>query len=63
MSAPQTLVHIPLEERLSRAAFTVNRLCSHHRMVGLRLGDGRSIPPASGTAHRLRLLRELALYR
>jgi uncharacterized protein (DUF58 family) len=50
-----------VEERLSRAAFLVNRLCRQGRTVGLR-GAGVSVPPASGNLHRLRILRELARY-
>lgn len=50
-----------LEERLSRAAYLVNRLLREKRPVGMKLG-GRRIPPATGRTHRLHLLRELALY-
>lgn len=50
-----------LEERLSRAAYLVNRLVRKERAVGLRLGE-RLFPPASSRDHRLRLLTELARY-
>lgn len=50
-----------IEERLSRAASLVNRLIAARRPVGLRIGE-RLIAPAMTRAHRLMLLRELALY-
>lgn len=50
-----------LEQRLSRSCYLVNRLMRNQQPVGLRLGN-RDIPPALGKPHRLRLLRELALY-
>ena len=50
-----------VEERLSRAAYLVNRLMWARRAGGLRLGE-RLIPPAMTRDHRLQLLRELALY-
>lgn len=50
-----------VEERLSRAAYLVNRLIAARRPVGLRIGE-RPIPPAMTREHRLMLLRELALY-
>ena len=49
------------EEMLGRAVYLVNRLIRANRPVGLAL-PGRVIPPAADQAHRLRLLRELALY-
>lgn len=50
-----------VEERLSLAASLVNRLIAARRPVGLRIGE-RLIAPAMTRAHRLMLLRELALY-
>ncbi len=50
-----------VEERLSRAAYLVNRFMSARHAVGLRIGE-RLIPPAMTRDHRLQLLRELALY-
>ena len=50
-----------LEERLSRAAYLVNRLVREQRPVGMKIG-GRDISPAATRAHRLLLLRELALH-
>jgi uncharacterized protein (DUF58 family) len=48
-----------LEERLSRAAWLVNRLMRELQIpVGLRLGE-QTIPPGSSRSHRLRLLGEL----
>jgi len=52
---------LPLESRLSCAAFLINRLIRSQRPVGMRLRD-RIIAPASTRAHRLRLLSELAVY-
>lgn len=54
--------HLPgsgLEERLRCACFLVGSLLRAGRPVGLRLG-GRTLPPAAGRAHKLRLLSELA---
>lgn len=48
-------------ERLGCAAYLVNRLSRQGRPVGLRL-PGRSLAPAVGRGHRLKLLAELALY-
>lgn len=50
-----------LEERLSWAAWLVNRFCRQGRSVGLR-GSGVAVPPAAGNLHRLRILRELSRY-
>ena len=50
-----------LEERLSFATYLVNRLMGENRPVGLKLGE-RLLEPATGRAHRLRLLGELATY-
>jgi uncharacterized protein (DUF58 family) len=50
-----------LEERLGRATFLVNRLLREGRPVGLRVGS-RLVGPGLSGNHRLRLLRELALY-
>ncbi|MBV5339038.1 MAG: DUF58 domain-containing protein [Deltaproteobacteria bacterium] len=49
-----------VEERLSRAAWLVQRWVSK-RPVGLRLG-GRTLPAGIGKRHGLILLKELALY-
>ncbi len=49
------------EEMLGRAVYLVNRLIRAHRPIGLTLPH-RVIPPAADQTHRLRLLRELALY-
>ena len=51
----------PLEEKLSRCTYLVNRLYKEERAVGLRL-DKRLIPPAMGNSHRCKLLTELARY-
>lgn len=48
-----------LEERLRCAAYLVTSYLRENRPVGLRLG-GRTLPPAVGRAHKLRLLAELA---
>ncbi len=50
-----------LEERLSGAAFLVNRYLRQNRPVGLRLGR-RLIRPALTRSHRLHLLAELGIY-
>ena len=49
-----------IEERLSRAAWLVQRWV-RERPVGIRLGD-RVLPPGTGTQHGLMLLKELALH-
>ena len=49
-----------VEERLSRAAWLVQRWV-HERPVGLLLG-GRVLPAGMGKQHGLMLLKELALY-
>jgi len=49
-----------VEERLSRAAWLVQRW-GRERPVGLLLG-GRTIPAGIGKRHSLMLLKELALY-
>lgn len=49
------------EEMLGRAAYLVNHLIRANRPLGLKLPH-TVIPPAADQAHRLRLLRELALY-
>ena len=51
----------PLDIRLGRAAYLLERALSKHCAVGLRLGD-RTIAPAFGSRHRHRLLKELAVY-
>ncbi len=50
-----------LEQRLGAATWLINHYEHRGHPVGLRLA-GRVIAPASGRSHRLRLLRELALY-
>jgi uncharacterized protein (DUF58 family) len=61
MLDPDRLPGTDLEERLGRSCYLINRLMRNQQPVGLRLG-GREIAPALGKPHRLRLLRELALY-
>ena len=56
-----TIPGIDLEERLGRSCYLVNRLMRNQHPVGLRLGD-TEIAPSLGKQHRLRLLRELAVY-
>ncbi|MCF6179372.1 MAG: DUF58 domain-containing protein, partial [Geopsychrobacter sp.] len=51
----------PLEDRLGRCSFLVDQLSRQQRAVGLRLGE-QFFPPRHGTAHRHKLLTELALY-
>lgn len=51
----------PLEERLGRCAYLVNRCFRQNCAVGLNIA-GRSIAPRGGRVQRLRLLKELALY-
>jgi uncharacterized protein (DUF58 family) len=50
-----------LEERLGYCTYLVNRWVKAGRPVGLKLGE-RLIAPASTRLHRLKLLRELAVY-
>ena len=50
-----------LEERLSRAAWLVNRLMRNQIPVGLRLGE-EVMAPGTSHRHRLRLLTELGRY-
>jgi uncharacterized protein (DUF58 family) len=54
--------NLMLEEKLSWATALINKACRENREVGLRLSQERVIPPDKGRSHRLRLLRELALY-
>lgn len=51
----------PLEERLGRCAYLVNRCFHQQCAVGLVIGAKR-FAPAVGRTHQLRLLKELALY-
>lgn len=51
----------PLEERLGRCAYLVNRCFDQQCAVGLVIGTKR-IAPGLGRNHQLRLLKELALY-
>ncbi|HEY7746697.1 MAG TPA: DUF58 domain-containing protein [Desulfuromonadales bacterium] len=50
-----------LEERLRCAAYLADSYLRENRPVGLRLGS-RTLPPAVGRAHKLRLLTELAVH-
>ena len=50
-----------LEQRLSTGAYLVNALIRNNRPVGLKMGN-EVIAPALSRPHRLRLLKELALY-
>ncbi len=50
-----------LEEKLSRLSYLVNLYSDMGFSVGLRMGS-KEIPPARGRKHRLKLLRELALF-
>jgi uncharacterized protein (DUF58 family) len=50
-----------LEERLRCAAYLVSSYLRENRPVGLQLGS-RTLPPAVGRAHKLRLLTELAVH-
>ena len=66
VSRPPVLLeldHLPgeLENRLRCASFLIGRCLRENRPVGLRLGS-RTLPPAVGRAHKLRLLTELAVY-
>jgi uncharacterized protein (DUF58 family) len=58
---PLTLPGVGLEQQLSCAAYLINDLTRRNRPVGLKLGSV-TIPPALGPGHKLRLLKELALY-
>jgi uncharacterized protein (DUF58 family) len=58
---PEDLPGGGLEGRLRCASYLINRYHRGGRAVGLRL-PGRVVPPATGELHKLRLLRELALY-
>lgn len=66
LGAPSLLLDLdefrgPLEERLSHCAFLVDQYGRQQRSVGLRLGK-QLFAPGHGTAHRYKLLTELALY-
>jgi uncharacterized protein (DUF58 family) len=50
-----------LEQRLGQCVYLVNRCSRAQQAVGLKLPE-RRIPPALGTAHRFRILSELAIY-
>ncbi|NPA15516.1 MAG: DUF58 domain-containing protein [Deferribacteres bacterium] len=54
-------INLPLEERLSCIAYLIQ--CAYSRKIpfGLKIKD-RLFPPETGKAHKLRLLRELALF-
>ncbi len=54
------MVEGSLEERLSRLTYLVLKFLSEGRAVGLRLSQ-ETIEPSTGTAHKRRLLKELAL--
>lgn len=57
---PSRLTGNDLEERLSGAAWLIDRHLRNGRPVGLRLGP-LTIAPATGRVHKLKLLRALAL--
>ncbi|MBN2653604.1 MAG: DUF58 domain-containing protein [Nitrospirae bacterium] len=50
-----------IETRISCAAYTVNKLIKEGRPAGLVI-QKRVFKPALGSAHRIKMLRELALY-
>ena len=50
-----------LDTKLSWLAYAINRYMKHHTPVGLRL-DERFFPPGIHGGHRLRMLKELAVY-
>ncbi|GAM10039.1 hypothetical protein OR1_02325 [Geobacter sp. OR-1] len=53
---------LPLEERLSWAVFIINKGIREDKAIGLRISSDKVIPPDKGRGHRIRMLRELALY-
>lgn len=53
---------LDVEQRLSRLSYWVVRLAHTNQPYGLRL-PGKVYPPATGDAHRQRLLQALALFR
>ncbi len=55
------MVEGTLEERLSKLTYLTSELMNRGHPVGLKLGDA-FIPPGRGTAHKRKILRELALY-
>ena len=59
---PAALPGRDLEEKLSCAAFLINRFSSMNRRVVLKLGDRILLPPDDSRNHRLRLLHELAIH-
>jgi uncharacterized protein (DUF58 family) len=54
--------NLSLEEKLSWATSLINKACRENKEVGLRISKEKIIHPDKGRRHRLRLLRELALY-
>jgi len=52
---------VGIEERLRSACWLIGQLLRNGRPVGLRAGS-TAFPPACGRAHKLRLLKVLALY-
>jgi uncharacterized protein (DUF58 family) len=65
-TAPSMLLYLDdftgnLEQRLGQCAYLINRCNRERQAVGLSFPE-HVIHPALGTAHRLRLLRELAIY-
>lgn len=58
---PLTLPGTGLEQQLRCATYLINDLTRRNRPVGLKLG-AVTLPPALGPGHKLRLLKELALY-
>jgi len=55
------MVEGSIEEKLSKLTYLTIKLMDMGYPVGLDIGDIR-IPPARGESHKLRILRELALY-
>jgi len=51
-----------LEEKLSRAAALINKSGRLNRGIGLKVREDALIQPGTGRNHRLRLLKELALF-
>ncbi|MDD2559011.1 MAG: DUF58 domain-containing protein [Desulfuromonadaceae bacterium] len=56
-----TLPGAGLEQQLRCAAFLINDLTQRNQPVGLKMGEV-TLSPALGLGHKLRLLKELAIY-
>lgn len=56
-----TLPGAGLEQQLRCAAFLINDLSRRNQPVGLKMGEV-TLPSALGPGHKLRLLKELAIY-